>query len=93
MRFIISFTTAASLVTIGFCGINASSTYTSGVNLAELQQQAYRNQLTELSKRTSGCTLQNVTVRKEWQGNSFSNLPGLQYRYDLDLTITHIGVL
>ena len=60
------FIPAASLITTGFCISNASSAYTPGVGFLELQEQAYRNQLTELNRRTSGCTLENVAVRKEW---------------------------
>ncbi|KIM95822.1 hypothetical protein OIDMADRAFT_133801 [Oidiodendron maius Zn] len=63
----IFFIPAASLIITGFCISNASSAHTPRVSLAELQQQAYQNQLTELSRRTSGCTLENVAVRKEWQ--------------------------
>ena len=79
MRVIFSFISAASLIALGLCGSNASSAVTPGVSLAELQQQAYRNQLAELSKRTSGCTLETMTVRKEWQGRPFSGLPALRY--------------
>ncbi|RFU26272.1 hypothetical protein B7463_g10066, partial [Scytalidium lignicola] len=69
MRLLIAFTTAASLITLGFCDKTMSSTYTAppGVDLVELQRQAHRNQLAELRKRAGGCTLENVTIRKEWQ--------------------------
>jgi hypothetical protein len=78
MRFIIAVITAASLMTVGLCDTTMFSAYTAPpkADLLELQQKAYQNRLAELRKRTNGCMLENVTVRKEWQSNlSPTSLP------------------
>lgn len=72
------------------CDSTMSANYTAlrGASLLELQQRANQNQLIELGKRTSGCTLENVIIRKEWQRTLSSNLASLYY-YDY-LVLTHI---